>query len=520
MKFKYLLLALSIEITVTYGQSIQKVMAIEDMEFNNYFLNKNNIPRISGKIINLSPSEIRRIKIDYTIVTPMDEFQVKKTSFLNTDGSFELPLVYAFPYQQVWISVDSLFYTGIYATSDLYLEFDAAVLKTQKDLSFNGPGVKYLGKDGALNDYTNNHILFRRKEQLEIDRQLQIILPTARTNYSAFIKKYDSLYTALSEIDNEFIQLNPSAFSDFLLNERLSNYFADLCVVHWGKQMPSELFEKIKSHKPFAISNDGMLFYNYLFIYLKLLAANKISSGNNFKTPTEGIIQTIKLLDSLFERSKADMFKIRFSSKDPKQYKQTIETTLPYINTVWCKNIIIDEYSKTLDKLDSIEKILNSSKPISSKYPLGLPIAELSFGARLYKVEGINADSLLTALKYSFKDKALLIDFWATWCTPCISQFPHSKKLSDESKDLPIEFIYLCTSESSDTDKWKTKIAEYKLSGTHIFVEKSIESSLMNIFSASGYPTYIFINRDGEYQPGVLKRPSELNKKELAELLK
>ena len=116
--------------------------------------------------------------------------------------------------------------------------------------------------------------------------------------------------------------------------------------------------------------------------------------------------------------------------------------------------------------------------------------------------------------------KPFIIDFWATWCIPCISQFPHSKKLSDESKDLPIEFIYLCTSESSDTDKWKTKIAEYKLSGTHIFVEKSIESSLMNIFSASGYPTYIFINRDGEYQPGVLKRPSELNKKELAELLK
>ncbi len=519
MKTKYLLILLLLVANTVFGQNALKPIAIEDKEFNNYFLNKDNIPKVKGKIINLTKDEIRKIKIDYTIVTPFDELQVINSCPLNDDGSFELKLDYAFPYQQIWITIDSLFYTGVYAKTDLFIELDASILKTQNDLSFNGPGVKYLGSDGQLNEFTNNHRLYKREKKLEISSQLQSNMPLARSNYDAFIKKYDSLYSVLNKFDIEFISQNLSDFSWLLINERQSNYFADLCFVHWGKLMSPELFEKIKAYKPYAISNDGMLFYNYLLTYFKIISLKKRGASNEPLKPIEGILQITNLLDSMFAPSKADIFKIRFSSKDPQQYKQTIENVLPYIHTTWCKNVITDEYTKTIEKLTVINNILNDSKPIVFHNQLGQPIAELSFGAKLYKVDSIKADSLLFAIKNSFKGKAIFIDFWATWCSPCISEFPHSKKLSNSCNDLPIEFVYLCTSDGSDLEKWKSKIAEYKLRGTHLFVEKSIESTLMNLFSTSGYPSYIFIDSKGIYRPGSAKKPSELDKEKIVELI-
>ena len=519
MKIKYFILFLVLIVNVVLGQTVSKRISIEDKGFNSYFLNKDNMPHVKGKIINLTPTEISKTKIEYIIVTPFKQLQVQKNCLLNTDGSFEFELEYAFPYQQIWITVDSLFYTGVYANSDLFVELDAAVLKKQKEVEFNGPGVKFLGHDGALNVYTNNHILFKRKEQLEIGNAIQGILPTARTDYNSFIKKYDSIYSVLYKLDDEYIRKNPSEFSWLLINERQSNYLADLCYVHWGKQMPPELFEMVKNHKAYATSNEGMLFYNYLVAYLKTITANKLAANKVSYNPVEGAIQTIGMFDSLFSQSKSDFFKIKFSSGDPKDQKLIMETVLPYIKTEWCKTAIKKEYSKTLKKLAEINKILDESKSVVSGYQLGQPIAELSFGAQLYRVDSTNVDTLISMIKHSFKNKALLIDFWATWCSPCIAEFPYSKKLNDDTKDLPVEFIYLCTSDGSDLEKWKSKIAEYKLSGTHIFIEKSIESRLMSLFSVSGYPSYLFINSKGEYKPNLNIRPSQLNKDKLAELV-
>lgn len=62
-------------------------------------------------------------------------------------------------------------------------------------------------------------------------------------------------------------------------------------------------------------------------------------------------------------------------------------------------------------------------------------------------------------------------------------------------------------------------VAELGVAGTHIFVEQSIENELMNLFSVSTFPSYVFINTNGEYQPGAIKRMSLLSKKELKDLI-
>ena len=552
----------------SYCQIPDGALSIEDEAFNDCFFDRDKIPMVKGRVLNMSDKDIGDTKIKYTIVTPFDQRQMTKYSSLNLDGTFELKLDYAFPYQQIWLSFGELFYAGIYANTDLFIELDVAILKSEKEVSFNGPGVKYLGSDGELNNYKNNHVLFKRMKQLRLNSELQKVVRDRKIDYDTFITKYDSLYSILQKLDEEYMDQNPSDYSWILINERQSDYYGDLCVKHWGKEMDSKLFEKVKAHKSYVTSNSGIGFYNYLFTYLKYASrkgykkdysAYKSYSGlipKNIST-LDSIISTDKMregsqpydtsvylsmldrsklflhdtlivertllmttfLDNEFKKPKADFLKTKITSKNPEIKALQMESVLNSSLTNWCRTVILEKYNQNLSKLESINKVLDEAKPLNSNDLLGRPIAEMPSGAKMFQVDNIESKQLLSNLKASFEGKALVIDFWATWCAPCLQEMPYSKKLHNEVSELPVEFIYLCTSSGSSLDQWKLKIAEYELSGTHIFVDEKIENALMNMFSVSGYPSYIFIDKEGFYKPGAIGRMSNLSKEKLAGLL-
>lgn len=85
----------------------------------------------------------------------------------------------------------------------------------------------------------------------------------------------------------------------------------------------------------------------------------------------------------------------------------------------------------------------------------------------------------------------------------------YSKKLHAEAKDLPIEFIYLCTDYSTSLNDWITKISMLKQPGIHIYVDDSLESEVAQSFSKGGFPNYLLINAKGEYKPKAIDRISD-----------
>jgi len=500
-----------------FGQIPDNIISIEDKEFNDYFFDKENIPTIKVEILNLTKEDIKSLKIVYAMVAPFEPRWIEKTGELDIDGTFELELDYAFPYQKVSLTIGELYDARIYANTDLLIQLDANILKAEGGAKYKEPGIKYLGSDGLLNVYLNNHQLFERKKQDELYQSMRKLKRNKKLDSKQFITKFDSVYSIVNKIDEEFIAQNPSDFSWILRNERQSSYYLLLCSRYKGKKMKQELFEKVKKHKSYLTSRNGMKFYKMLSEYLSIRSS---MDNPNDTSVVEKTIKFISLLDSIFEQPKSDLLKIKISSKDYVEQKLKMEPVLNSIQTDWCKNVAEEQHDKIIERHASINEIFTESKSLLSNNYLGKPVTEMHFGAKLFKVDSLASQNLLSNLKGSFENKALLINFWATWCNPCLAELPHSKSLYQEVKDLPIEFIYICTSSGSDINQWKSKIAELELSGIHIFVEKNINTELMNLFSVSSYPSYIFINAKGEYKAGAISWISRIDKNRLIELIK
>ena len=147
-----------------------------------------------------------------------------------------------------------------------------------------------------------------------------------------------------------------------------------------------------------------------------------------------------------------------------------------------------------------MQELLSEKTDSTNKKNIGKFLKSTSFNGTLYLNESKTGVDLLKSIKAAFPKKLIILDLWATWCVPCINNMPHTKQLFQqvENEKLPVVFVYLCTDVQSSETLWQNKIAELEQPGEHIFVPNQQISELMDLFNASGYPTYAIIKPDGQ----------------------
>ena len=106
------------------------------------------------------------------------------------------------------------------------------------------------------------------------------------------------------------------------------------------------------------------------------------------------------------------------------------------------------------------------------------------------------------------KGKVVYIDVWATWCAPCLQEFPHSEKLQQQFEDNN-QVVFLYVSVDSDQEKWRKMVADKKLGGMHMINSPEEEdTSLWKAYLISGIPRYILIDQAGKIVHAEASRPS------------
>lgn len=112
----------------------------------------------------------------------------------------------------------------------------------------------------------------------------------------------------------------------------------------------------------------------------------------------------------------------------------------------------------------------------------------------------------------SFQGTNIYIDFWATWCKPCIKEIPYLHKLKKEYKDDNIEFVSISFDSEQDKGKWKEFVKERDLSGPQFWVDEENNQKFSNAFNIQMIPRFVLIDEDGKIVDAKAPRPSETQK--------
>ena len=98
--------------------------------------------------------------------------------------------------------------------------------------------------------------------------------------------------------------------------------------------------------------------------------------------------------------------------------------------------------------------------------------------------ENLDPNIALTSEEY------IVINLWATWCTPCIEEVGYLQKLNELDEFVVVGLLV----DDSETNAIEF-IKEYNLTYENILLEEKVESFITQFFW-SGLPTTLLLNKD------------------------
>lgn len=117
------------------------------------------------------------------------------------------------------------------------------------------------------------------------------------------------------------------------------------------------------------------------------------------------------------------------------------------------------------------------------------------------------------AVKLSdFKDKVVILNFWATWCPPCIAEIPEFVKFYSTYREKGVEIIGVAV--SSSMEEVKKMVSDKKINYTVCISDRKIEELYGGIRFV---PTTFIIDRSGNIHQ---KKIGAISEKELVEMIK
>ena len=136
-------------------------------------------------------------------------------------------------------------------------------------------------------------------------------------------------------------------------------------------------------------------------------------------------------------------------------------------------------------------------------------------GFRINETGEISHEDLFASIISKHRGKMVLIDFWATWCGPCVAGHKSMRPMKAELADKDIVYVYIA-GENSPKERWEQMIPE--IHGEHYRLTHEQWDYLWKTFNISGIPTYFIHDRDGNITfrcsgfPGVTQMKEELMK--------
>lgn len=111
----------------------------------------------------------------------------------------------------------------------------------------------------------------------------------------------------------------------------------------------------------------------------------------------------------------------------------------------------------------------------------------------------------------SLRDKVVIVEFWATWCSPCMPALTHLNELAEKFKDQPVQFIAI-------TDEDEVTITPFlKQKPIRGWVGLDTEKAALKAYQPGVIPHTVVVGRDGKI--AAITEPKNVSAEAISDLL-
>lgn len=143
------------------------------------------------------------------------------------------------------------------------------------------------------------------------------------------------------------------------------------------------------------------------------------------------------------------------------------QMVMRYNNEAFAPFIILFEMVSDCN-LNELKELRTALDPSLDSHPYTIALEEYMANADFkigmeapdFSIKGMNGKMI--NLK-DYRGKYVLIDFWASWCGPCLKEMPNVVKLYNETKRDKFEIVGISIDSKEKEDAWKKSIKDFKM---------------------------------------------------------
>jgi len=132
-----------------------------------------------------------------------------------------------------------------------------------------------------------------------------------------------------------------------------------------------------------------------------------------------------------------------------------------------------------------------------------------------FELERVTGGTLSSS---DLKGKVVIVDFWATWCEPCIAEIPNYNRIQDTYAARGVEVLGI-TVESGPLDSIKPKVEDFQMKYSVVVGDDDVVAGFGGLI---GFPTTFIVDKEGRVYKkylGMTRNKKDMIEKDIEKLL-